>query len=166
MEVVFSKTPEYGMVSGRKRNLSSRRISVVFLTPSMNEFGQKRFKTACSRAKVFCFRTNLGFLRATQVIKPNELIPCEKDPVLSSRTSSIRGSPKRLIPGDAPRCKDTRLPRDCTSDLPAWFVQITERTPCLSASPNISNLIERHVRRWRRRGFELCRLTSSSNVSR
>ena len=145
MDIVFGKTPGYGMVSARNRNLSSRRRSVGSLTQSMNESNQKRL----FGVEAYCFRTDLGFPRATQVIKLDELIPCEKDPILSSGTSSIRNSPKRLIGGTHRDVKIRDCRAVCTSGLPAWFVQITERTPCLSASPNISNLIERHVRRWR-----------------
>ena len=139
MDIVFSKTPGYGMVSARSRNLSLRRASIGFLTQPMNEFDQKRL----FRVKACCLRTDLGFPRATQVIKLDELIPCEKDPILSSGASCIRNSPKRLIRGDAPRCKDTRLPRG-----------LYIRSPCMVYTNNGTNPmsfdLSKHTEPWKR----------------
>ena len=86
------------------------------------------------------FQTDLGIPRTTRVINLPELIPNEKDPVLTVVERVLSRTLRKGRSEDTPGCKGTRLSRVFTSVLHARVVRLAGLTPCLAASPDVLNL--------------------------
>ena len=107
-------------------------------------------KTGCPVAKIFPSRADLGVPQVADIINLPELVPNEKDLILSvaqRKFASPPDSPKWAAgkePGrNARKCKGRRLAqRGSVRQFPhdPLSVRMTKRTPRFAALPNIADL--------------------------